>query len=417
MNFSRTVKFGAIAAAAFGVAVTTNGCSAVQNAQAGLCCPEYATGDLNAVAAKVDVSIQGNFRAFAQAATDMEAVAHSAIGDVATACMNIAVDLGEDPTGFTPDGTKGAAPELVQAANYWCPKAVAKISAANMTVVFEPPVCTASVQASANCQARCDVNAKCDVKLNPPTCTGGSLVVDCKGQCDVTATEPKIECTGSCGGKCEGSCTAQGSVAVDCDGTCEGTCAAGGSTGGTGIQGDGSCKGTCSGKCTMRSTASLTCSGTCTGKCDASCKTTGGSASVQCSGKCTVDAEPLECKGGKLEGGCKVDAQCQANCNASVSARAECKPGKVTVSGNGDAIIATLQKNLPPLIVVLKARGAQFAALIKTIGESTGSISGNLNAEGAACLVAMSGSFNNAQTEFAGSLDGSTKVLAALKVN
>ena len=29
----------------------------------------------------------------------------------------------------------------------------------------------------------------------------------------------------------------------------------------------------------------------------------------------------------------------------------------------------------------------------------------------------MSGSFNNAQTEFAGSLDGSTKVLAALKVN
>lgn len=418
MTFSKTVKFGAIAAAAFGVAVTTNGCSAVQNAQSALCCPEYAKGDLNAVSAKVDVSIQGQFYTLAQAAGDLAAVAHGAIGDVAVACQNIAVDLGEDPTQFVPVTTAGAPSESVQTANFWCPKAVAKLQGVNMTVVFEPPVCTASVQAEASCQGRCDVSGKCDIKANPPVCTGGTLVVDCKGQCDVTAQEPKIECSGSCSGKCEGTCTAQASVAVDCDGTCEGTCAAGGSTGGTGAQADGSCKGTCNGKCTMRAGASLTCSGSCTGKCDASCKATGGSASVQCSGKCSADYQPLQCKGGTLSGGCQVDASCQANCNASVQARAECKPGSVTVSGNGDAVIATLEKNLPNLILLLKARGAAFADLVGKVVQSAGDISasGKINGEGVACLAAMSGDANLASTEFTASINGATSVLGAVGV-
>ena len=35
---------------------------------------------------------------------------------------------------------------------------------------------------------------------------------------------------------------------------------------------------------------------------------------------CDGDFEPLKCEGGELKGGCSVDAKCEANCDASVSA-------------------------------------------------------------------------------------------------
>ncbi len=414
MNFTK-IRAAGLAAVAVGVIAASNGCSAISDAQAAVCCPEYAKGDLNAVAAKVDPSIQGQFFVIAQAAGDLAAVAHNAVGDVAAACMGIATDLGEDPKGFVVNTAKGSPSEQTQAANYWCPKAVAKLQAQNVQVVFTPPVCTASVQAQASCQARCDVSAQCDIKVNPPVCKGGTLTVQCKGQCDVTVQEPKIECQGSCTGKCEGTCQGSVSVGVDCDGQCQGTCSAGGA--GSGIQNDGSCKGTCNGKCTLRAGASVTCSGSCSGKCDASCKAQSGSATVNCSGKCTADYEPLECKGGTLEGGCKVDADCQASCNASVQARAECTPASVVVTGNSDAVIATLNRNLPPLIEVLKARGQQFLDGAAAVVKAAGAVSGKVSGEGIACLAAMSGDADAASKEFTAALDGAVKVTAAVKIN
>ncbi len=413
MTFTK-IKAAAFAATAIGVIAASNGCSAISDAQAAACCPEYAKGDLNAVAAKVDPSIQGQFFVIAQAAGDLAAVAHAAVGDVAAACMGIAVDLGEDPKGFVVNTAKGSPSETTQAANYWCPKAVAKLQSANVTIAYTPPVCTASIQAQGSCQARCSVDAKCDIKANPPVCKGGTLTVQCKGQCDVTAQEPKIECQGTCTGKCEGVCQGSASAAVDCDGQCQGTCTAGGA--GSGIQTDGSCKGSCAGKCTLRANASVTCSGSCSGKCDASCKATSGSVTVNCSGKCSADYEPLECKGGTLEGGCQVDANCQASCNASVQARAECTPATVSITGNGDAVIATLNKNLPPLIDVLKARGKTFADGAVSVANAAGAVSGKVSGEGAACLLAMSGDANAASTEFAAALQGATTVTAAVKL-
>ncbi|CAN5819640.1 hypothetical protein BH09MYX1_BH09MYX1_61550 [soil metagenome] len=413
MTFTK-IRATGFAVVAVGVVAASNGCSAIADAQAAACCPEYVRGDLNAVAAKVDPSIQGQFFVIAQAAGDLSAVAHSAIGDVSAACMGIAVDLGEDPKGFVVDSAKGAASENVQGANYWCPKAVAKLKAAQLTVTFTPPVCSASVQAQASCQAHCSVDAKCDIKVDPPVCKGGTLTVQCKGQCDVTVQEPKIECEGTCSGKCEGVCQGSVTAGVDCDGVCQGTCKAGGA--GNGIQGDGSCKGTCEGKCTLRANAQVTCSGSCSGKCDASCKAQSGSASVKCSGKCNADYEPLECKGGTLEGCCKVDADCQANCNASVQARAECSPASVAVTGNSDAAIATWNKNLPALIEVLKVRGQTFIDGAARVAASAGAVTGKVSGEGAACLLAMSGDADSATKDFTATLAGATSVTAAVNV-
>lgn len=411
---------GALLAAALALPVFTNGCSAVQQAQSAVCCPEYAKGNLNAVAAKFDATTQGDAYSLASAASSLAAVSRGAVADVANACRNIATDLGEDPLGFSPDTTAGAPSEDAQAANYWCPKAVAKIQAANVTLqtVFDPPACEASVQAQADCQARCEASGKCDVQANPPTCKGGTLEVSCKGDCDVTAQQPTIDCEGQCTGQCTGTCEASGSVAVDCDGDCEGTCAAG--TLGSGVQADGSCKGTCSGKCTLRANAKVSCSGSCSGTCDATCKATPGQVAVKCSGQCSVQATPIACKGGTLEGGCTADASCQANCNASVQARAECTPPvvSVTVTSTGDtsALVRTLEDNLPALVVVLKARGADLAAQIGAIINAGVNVSGSVTAEGAACLAAMSGDLDSAQVDFTAALGGSTSVLTAVGV-
>ncbi len=421
MAISRKLKFGVLAVAAVVIPVVTNGCSAVQNAQNSLCCPEFQPGgDMTAVAAKADVSVRGNVYAIAQASGDLIALANQAAADVTTACRNIAVDLGTDPLSYTqdPNSTTPASDALT----YWCGAAQTDLGTAlkgvTLTATFDPPQCTASIQAQADCQARCDVSGKCDIKANPPTCTGGTLEVECKGDCDVTAKAPTIDCEGSCTGMCSGTCQAQGSTAVECDGTCDGTCAAGKQ--GSGIQADGSCKGTCSGTCHLRSTAKVSCQGSCSGTCDAKCTTTPGQVSCKCSGSCSADYQPLECKGGKLEGGCQVDAQCQANCNASVQARAECTPPKVSVSLTGGtdltAVERTLEQNLPIIITIVKARGQQAADLIQTILQSAGSIQGTVNADTVGCFTAMIAQLQTAQVNFKATLNGSTGILTATNV-
>lgn len=427
------LRYAFLLAAGVAIPVLTNGCSAVSQAQNSLCCKGFEPGadmstpmsDGSARFGTLDVSISGQFIAFAQATGDMSNVATGAVDDVTNACRSIATDMGADPTDPSVTGKAG-----VDLMNAWCDLAIAKITditkaGVTINVAFDPPQCSASVKAQADCKARCDVSGQCDIKANPPTCTGGTLEVDCKGSCDVTATAPTIDCTGSCAAKCSGSCEAQGSTVVDCDGKCEGTCAAGGSLMGSGIQGDGSCKGTCSGKCTLRSTATVTCSGTCSGGCTGKCDVAPGQASVKCSGKCSVQATPLECKGGKLEGGCQVDAKCDANCNASVQATAQCTPGQLAVTYTGgagiegkvNALKATLEKNLPILVVVLKGRGQSFADLVHATAEGGVTVIGSGKATAqTACLAQMATAIGDSFTNFSGALSATIKVTGAVGV-
>ncbi len=387
----KTTKFMplVLAVAGLGIAAVSNGCSAAN----ALCCKQYNPGtDMINTKFTADATVNGQFSSMAQAAGDLAAVAGQAQLDVTTSCKGIAIDLGEDSAGGA--GMSGA--DLM---NFWCGKAKAQLTATGLTVkvISEPAKCELSVSVQADCKAHCDVNGKCDLMVTPPTCTGGPLTVDCKGSCDVTVMEPKIECTGTCAAMCEGTC--QASAGVMCNGKCDGTCSVAPDM-------QGNCMGMCSGKCTI--TGSASCSGTCSGKCTGKCSASGGSASVQCSGKCDAMFKPLECKGGKLEGGCKVEANCEASCNTSASAKAQCTPPniRVQITGMGPKLAlvqATMEVNLKAIAVVFQARSKLFAEGIVAIGGVVGNIagSGKLDVGGTACgafiidnVATTSASFN-----------------------
>jgi len=436
---SRLKPVTVVAFAALVVSTLVAGCSDLKDAQDAACCKEFEAGaDMTNVDFGVDASIKGTFSAFASAASDLSAVGTGSISDVTTACRNIALDLGADTSDGPDVGVGGTA-----ALSAWCDLAKAQINgtfsgsdaiATNVKAVFVPPKCTASLTAQANCQASCDVKAECDIKANPPKCTGGTLVVECGGSCEASGSAD-VACTGTCTGKCSGSCKASGGVKVDCKGKCDGTCTAGASGGatesGTGIQGDGSCDGQCDGTCTLDADApKIECTGQCDGHCDAACK---GSADVKvkCDGKCDVDATPLKCEGGKLEGGCSADANCQGSCNASASAKAECTPPSVSVVADAKAnlkadaqvrlqtALASLEANLPKLLVVVQARGASFTAGVEGAVTAAGSItaSGKLGAKGAVCGLLIADTIKTSSANFAASLSAAGKVTGAVKLN
>jgi hypothetical protein len=372
-----------------------------------LCCSDPSKVELEGRAA-VEYSVATG------AAADLAAVAQSSLDEVINACRNIATDL--DAT--RDELATAQATTDNDAATAWCTLAVAKIETnvtakGGLTVTFAPPTCQASVSAKANCQAKCDVSGKCDIKANPPQCTGGKLEVSCKGSCTAEGGA-SVACEGSCGAECQGSCTAEGGV--ECTGRCEGTCEASASGEGTGIQADGTCKGTCKGTCSVTAPGAK-CEGSCKGQCTGECKATANVA-VKCDGKCDGDFEPLKCEGGKLEGGCKVDAKCDANCDASVSAKAECTPPALTIRAGADVqakYLDSLEANLPPLIVVVQARGEAFVKTIGTFGgELAGSISGDITVKSIACLNTAGAQVVKATGQMSAAVSASGKVVGSL---
>ncbi len=416
---------GLIAMTAIALVAGTNGCSAASNLPS-LCCTAFQPGtDMSTVDFGVDASIKGQMSAFANATGDLSAVAGAALADVTSACQNIAVDMGDDPTGGTGGATGGANGKSgVDLLNYWCDEAANSVStvikaSGTVTLTVVPPECDVSIQATASCQGSCSANASCNVQANPPTCTGGTLEVSCSGTCTASASAPTFDCTGSCSGSCSGSCTAQGG-GVDCAGKCDGTCTATAKAGESGAQADGTCKGQCSGTCSVTA-PSANCTGTCSGKCDANCTAAPGQASASCSGTCSAKATPLSCKGGKLTGGCQVDANCQANCNASAKAKASCTPPSVTLVATGTAsasfntLAITLQKNLPALINVILGQGKDFADDISAAVQGGASLtaSGNLGAGGTVCVVDMVAAATAGSANFAATLSASVKVSTA----
>ena len=432
---NRLKSFTALAVTALAVSSLSAGCSAVKDAQSAACCSEFEVGkDMTQVDFGVDASVKGQFNAYAQATGDLSATATATLGDVTTACQNIALDLGGDATDKRVDGKIG-----VDLTKGWCAIAADQITAtfgggsaslaASVSVDFEAPKCTASVTATASCEGSCDVSAKCDVKVHPPTCEGGTLNVDCKGSCTAKAGVT-LACTGSCEGSCSGSCKASGGVKVDCQGKCDGTCSAGAAGGatekGTGIQADGSCNGQCDGTCTLSADApKITCMGVCDGHCEGTCKGTA-DASVKCDGECKADYTPISCNGGSFKAGCDVDANCQASCNASASAKASCTPPSLSIvakaNANVDATalasaINTLKVNLPALVLALKVRGEDFIAnanVAVTAGLDVAG-SGSLNAKGTVCAVDIGIAIGDAVANMKGAVEAAGTVNGAVK--
>jgi hypothetical protein len=407
MTGFKIFKTAIVLGAALAVPVLTNGCSSSNP----LCCTEFQVG----ATVNTDIGGSADSQIAAQALADIGGVAAGAVADLTTACRQIATDLHASTADLA---AADANADNDSKLNAYCALAVKQIGAVKATasgsiaLVIQPPVCEASVSATFDCQAKCTGGASCDVKANPPKCTGGTLTVSCSGDCTASAGA-SVSCTGSCTGNCSGSCTAQGGV--DCAGKCDGTCTAKAGVAGSGAQADGSCNGTCSGTCSVTAPG-VKCSGSCTGKCDATCQGTA-TASVKCDGTCAAGGTPISCTGGKLEGGCQVDAKCSGNCNGSAQAKASCTPPQVTVTITGAAdataageLIDTLKANLPVV--------AGIQTKFSTLGDLTGSLVGNIGAVTdvkAACIPAMASAAGQAVSDFQASVSATGSIVGSVK--
>lgn len=416
MNSTRMFRALALG---FGGPLALMACTNASDVTQSLCCT-----DPTDVALRLDPAVRGEFNVFVKTAANLNGAAKASLTDVTQACRSIALDLGATATDQSGIETSSKTEEGV--ADGWCTLAASKIQAAlassTTTIKYDPPRCEASVNAKASCNAECTGSASCDVKAKPPVCTGGEMVVECKGQCKVKPAQVSIKCTGKCTGKCSGRCSASVTApSVTCDGTCQGNCSAGGTAGGTGIQADGSCRGLCEGTCTARpGSAALACEGECSGTCDAACDVNATGGSVRCTGECTAESTPISCEGGTLTGGCDVEAKCDASCKASVDATAKCEPPSLDIKTDTSklaSLIGTLNTNLPTLLTVIDARGKSFADGVSAVADLAAKgqlLDGDkLGVAGSACVVVLGSQIADSAAQASAALSSALKVQAA----
>lgn len=294
------------------------------------------------------------------------------------ACNAIATDLGADTGADTATACDNAS------------AAIDGVFAANADVVvtleYVPAVCAVSAQAVVDCTAMCD--ASFDATATPPTCEGGELSGGCSGSCSGSCTvEGSVSCTGSCSGSCSGSCdaTVSGTCSGTCSGQCEGTCSATDNDGNCAGECTGTCRGTCSGS--IEGTCSGECSGTCTGSCRADVS---GSCTGSCSGSCDVEFTAPTCEGGTLE--VMADVDCSAACEADASFDVECTEpevvvsfsGSATVSNDVEALVTTLEANLPAIVAV----AAKAAIVLDATGTFVSRLGGATSAAASAGVEA-----------------------------
>jgi hypothetical protein len=179
------------------------------------------------------------------------------------------------------------------------------------------------------------------------------------------------------------------------------------------------------------SAAPVTCNGVCEGTCSATCAATG-TIKARCDGTCDADIAAPKCEGGKLEGGCTASADCEASCNASAQAKAECTPPAIRVTAMANAsltaaqqlelkaALASLEANLPKVLLVLKARGQAFTDGITAVVNAGGTLTANadsLGVKGVACGVAISAVVTQASANFSASLSAAVSIAGAVGVS
>jgi len=348
--------------------------------------------------------LEGKTKAALAAGADLQKIAADLEADVATACGTLAKDLGASDADIKPkeDGPGKKAEAACNAAVKILGEVKAK-AGVKFKVEVKPPVCSASVNAMADCAG------KCDAKIKPGeakvTCEGGKLSgkcdAKCEGSCDV---EAGAKCEGTCGGNCKGDCSAE--ISGKCEGTCNGKC--------DGKDSKGKCAGTCEGKC-AGGKVDAQCKGECKGECDATCTVEAkGECKGTCEGKCSVEFKEPKCSGEVKPP--EMSAECKAHCNASVNAKLECKPAMVTakIETSLDAVAAAklkaaLEKDLPPLLKITLGMKDKLAGIEANVKASLEGVKSAVTAGGSAALK-VGGCF-------AASLDAQAKASASINVS
>jgi hypothetical protein len=351
----RTILCGAILGLFLGsscdTATTTPG--GIAAAAAG--CPD--TSSVSAVAKGdwsgtfgIDAKAGAKIKAGIEAALELKEFSAKLDADLKGACGGLAKDLGQG-------GDFGSGTDACKAAMTALGEAKAKIGAgAKIKLDFEPPRCSASMDAYADCVGKCDVDVdpgKVDVKCEPGK-LAGKCEAECKGSCDISGS---AKCEGKCTGKCDASFS--GSCGGECKGKCDGK-----------TQSGGECNGKCEGSCSAQA------SGSCGGKCSGSCKMSGSAkCDGTCHGDCSVQMKAPKCEG-KMEPP-KASAECNARCDAKVTAEVECTPAQIVVGFDGkfDAAAAAkykaaLTKHLPGVLKIavgLKDQAIGVAGNVKVV--------------------------------------------------
>lgn len=377
-----TTSLAALAALGIGGIAAAPGCSELQKAQSELCCSEFVPGnDLSSVNWGLSGNAELNYGALMQAIADFSATATSTVTDVSNACQAIAVDLGVDPGAVT-------ATNPGERAKQWCSQAVTAIGSTDVSISFQPPSCTVNASVQASCEGKCSASAECEI-------TPAEIIARC---------EPG-KLAGKCEGSCTGSCTGSANLAVNCEGTCSGTCT-------------GTCDGTCSKTTPGGTECNGECDGTCTGECRGSCELAA-NANVQCNGECSGSCD-VEFTAPKCEGSlsppkaeCQVNAECNASCSASASAKAECKEPSVAITSSNPNLVATLEANLPKLLVVAEAKGNLLLGQAEAVLNAAGNASFD-STKSIACLIPAGAAIESAVGNIEASLSASVSVVATV---
>lgn len=321
-----------------------------------LACPELGGGALGG-RFTADLKANATIAAFVQASADLRDVTMRMEADVTAACQRIGADLGVSAESMAAQpGTGGA----VKGA---CDAALARIDAilkagvsAQVKMTFTPPECRVEASAYASCAGQCQVNV--DPGYIEAHCSPGQLSGHCEGTC-------QGRCEGTCAGQCNGECTA-----TNAQGQCQGLC-----------------KGECHG----------TCSATCHAKCEGHWKAP----------RCEVSGrEP------------SIDAKCQASCKAHAEVSAQCTPGQVKIQASANVgdmakLVATLEKNLPILILAEIGYGERLVGDVKVLVEVSGDLAqviGDAGAHAAACISAAGAEILQAQASIRVSVSVSASV-------
>jgi hypothetical protein len=364
-SFMGAVLGGAVVA----IAASNGGCSAADAAkdavnnveQATSGCDEFSQGDT----AVANLSIDGDTKAFVSASADLATITATAESNILTACIGIDTDLQITDTWTAMKTASGNIDAEVKEA---CTQASNKISAvlqgdasAGCELVISRGYCTVDEQAQVACESSCTTNTTCMPGDITMLCMPAELTGECSGTCNAgAACEGSVSAQATCMGQCEADCTGM------CDNSpCQGTHC------------KGSCMGTCDGQCTLAAQAQVNCG-----------------ANVRCRGGCSVAYTAPACETTVTPPSCNVSQTCQASCTSHVESTATCTPPGVSlecgamVSADLQAVIDTVKKNLPSIILLVQTQGKlvlDAANQVVTTGTAVANDFASLSGKAVAC--------------------------------
>lgn len=383
---------GPLAALLLGVPLfASGGCSAAEDAVGnaeGLAsgCNELSGGPSSVQS----LSIDGDTKAFVLATANLVALVNDGENAVLAACIGIDQDLGANDTWSAKAPKGGARPddEVTEA----CHRAAMKISTvlslaqAQCALFVSPAHCTVDEEAQVKCESACSSKETCQPGDITTLCSPAQLTGECDGECKAHAT---------CEGRADAEATCTGTCALDCDGMCDGVAV-------HGKHCAGMCQGMCDGDCSVADNAQVSCG-----------------SRVRCRGGCTVALKSPECETTVTPPVCNVTQTCQSSCKSTVEATSSCEPAGVNLECNGtvtadvDAVVATVKKNLPPLVALIQVKGQlaldaanEVVTTGKVVADNVTSLSGK--------AVACAGSAVSANASAAASLNVSVSASASV---